>query len=315
MNSTKILNWGIIGTGNIAHQFAEGLKYSEYGRLAAVGSRTFLNAEGFGLQYGIEPDHCFGTYHELLQCSRVNIVYISTPHPQHFDIAIAAAKAHKNLLIEKPMAMTEKQVQMILDITHQHNVFVMEAYMYRCHPLTIKLLELINTGVIGDIKKISASFSFDGRSLGKESRLWRNELGGGALMDIGGYPLSFCRLVAGVVDSDEMVEIKAVGHIQPDTKVDEWTKACIQFKGGIAAELYVSISTEGDCSVKVIGSKGELRVAHLWRPDIPPSDTVEIEHIQNGTHRIPIPLKTVNIYTIEADAVAHAILDGKQRIV
>lgn len=179
-----MLKWGIIGTGNIAHTFAKALQVAKKGKLVAVGSRSMESAQKFGQEFNVE--HCFGNYGDLLASDKVDIVYVSTPHPQHFELALTIAKAGKHMLIEKPMAMTEKQVSIILDTAKKHNVFVMEAYMYRCHPQTLKVVELIQSNALGRVKLIRANFSFDGRPLGPTSRLWRNELGGGAILDIGG---------------------------------------------------------------------------------------------------------------------------------
>jgi predicted dehydrogenase len=179
-----MLKWGIIGTGNIAHTFAKALQVAKKGELVAVGSRSIESAQKFGQEFNVK--HCFGSYADLLASNQIDIVYISTPHPQHFELAMTTAKAGKHMLIEKPMAMTEKQVSAILETAKEHNVFVMEAYMYRCHPQTLKVVDLIQSGALGRVKLIRANFSFDGRPLGPTSRLWRNELGGGAILDIGG---------------------------------------------------------------------------------------------------------------------------------
>jgi predicted dehydrogenase len=183
-----MLKWGILGTGNIAHTFAKALQVAQKGQLVAVGSRSLATAQQFAQEFNI--DHAFATYEELLAFESVDIVYISTPHPQHYALATAAAKAGKHMLVEKPMGMTEQEVKSILELAKQQNIFVMEAYMYRCHPQTLKLVDLIKSGAIGKVKFVRANFSFDGRPLGPTSRLWRNELGGGAIMDIGGCKCS-----------------------------------------------------------------------------------------------------------------------------
>lgn len=178
------LRWGIIGTGNIATLFAKALKVAKKGKLVGVGSRSLETAKAFGQQF--DTKHCFGSYQELLDSPEIDIVYISTPHPQHFELASAAVKANKHVLIEKPMGMNETQVQAIFEIAKERGLFVMEAYMYRCHPQTLKVVELVRSGYLGQVKHVMARFSFDGRPLGPQSRLWRNELGGGAILDIGG---------------------------------------------------------------------------------------------------------------------------------
>ncbi|KAI8366755.1 uncharacterized protein BYT42DRAFT_540262 [Radiomyces spectabilis] len=309
------LNWGIIGTGNIAKVFANALKVARKGQLAAVGSRSTETAQRFGHQFGLESSKCYGSYQDLLADKTIDIVYISTPHPQHCELAIAAAKAGKHILVEKPMAMNEAEVVRILKAAKENNIFLMEAYMYRCHPQTRKAVELVENGTIGEIKLVRASFSFDGRDLGPSSRLWRNELGGGAIMDIGGYPLSFARLMAGAADKGKFSNpsvLKGVGHIQPDTQVDEWAIASLSFDNHVTAQLFTGVFADSDCSVEVIGAKGSIRVSNLWRPDLTQLGPVQVELTEFGkeTQTLPVPLEETNIFAIEADIVADAILQG-----
>ncbi|KAI8636645.1 hypothetical protein BD408DRAFT_448283 [Parasitella parasitica] len=310
-----MLRWGIIGTGNIAHTFAKALQVAEKGQLVAVGSRSIETAQKFAQEFGIE--YSFGSYNELLAFDQVDIVYISTPHPQHYELALAAAKAGKHMLVEKPMAMTEAHIKSILETAKEYNVFVMEAYMYRCHPQTLKVVELIQSGAIGQVKMIRANFLYDGRPLGNTSRLWINELGGGAIMDIGGYPMSFCRLVAGVANSKSVqylggganpIKIKATGYIQPDTNVDEWSNASLEFEGNITAQLFTGIFADSDCSGEVWGSKGSIKITNLWRPDLAIYGPVRVEFTEYGKEPKIIPVKQeTNLYAYEADAVADAI--------
>ncbi|KAG1138386.1 hypothetical protein G6F37_005310 [Rhizopus arrhizus] len=310
------LRWGIIGTGNIATLFAKALKVAKKGKLVGVGSRSLETAKAFGQQF--DTKHCFGSYQELLNSPDIDIVYISTPHPQHFELASAAVKANKHVLIEKPMGMNEAQVQAIFELAKERGLFVMEAYMYRCHPQTLKVVELVRSGRLGQVKHVMARFSFDGRPLGPQSRLWRNELGGGAILDIGGYPMSFARLIAGVVNGSDTeganpTEVKATGYIQQNTLVDEWANASLAFEGGMTAQLFTGIFCDGDSSVEILGDQGSLKVQNLWRPDLKQLGPVEIELRVYGKEKeiIPIKLEETDIYAIEADAVADAVFQGK----
>jgi predicted dehydrogenase len=180
------VNWGIIGTGNIANAFATALKEAKKAKLVAVGSRSKQSAVKFGSTYGLSEDRCYPSYDELFQDPEVHAVYICTPHPYHCELSVKGAKAGKHLLVEKPIAMNKKEVMQIIDAAKENNTFLMEAYMYRCHPQTQKIHSLIKSGAIGKVKVIRASFSYDGTTFGPNSRVWNNELGGGALLDIGG---------------------------------------------------------------------------------------------------------------------------------
>ncbi|KAL0073188.1 hypothetical protein J3Q64DRAFT_1764458 [Phycomyces blakesleeanus] len=311
------LRWGILGTGNIATTFANGLKQSPLNSLVAIGSRSDASAQAFGQAFGVTKAACYGTYDALLADPNVDIVYIATPHPQHCELAIKTAKAKKHMLVEKPMAMNEREVQLILDAAKENDVFLMEAYMYRCHPQTQKAAEMIKQGVVGEVKLVKASFSFEGYSLGPSSRLWRNELGGGALMDIGGYPLSWARLIAGAAQGSSPLHptiLKGVGNVQKDTQVDEWAMASLGFENKIGAQLFVGVFADADCSVEVVGTKGTLRVPNLWRPDLAVLGPTQIEVSEHGKAAAitPIVLEQTNLFTFEAEAVAKAVLSGKK---
>ncbi|KAG2215602.1 hypothetical protein INT45_000964 [Circinella minor] len=311
------LKWGIIGTGSIAHTFAIGLKKAKKGELVAIGSRAKETAVKFGSQYGVPEEKCYATYADLLKDPSVDIVYISTPHPQHCEVAIQTVQAKKHVLVEKPFAMNEEEATRILAAAKENNVFLMEAYMYRCHPQTRKIVELIQNGAIGEVKMIRANFAFDGRPLGATSRLWRNELGGGAILDIGGYPMSFARLIAGAAINKNFAnptEIKAVGHIQPDTKVDEWTTASLSFGDKISAQLFTGIFADTDSSVTIFGSKGTITAPNLWRPDLPDMAPMKIELAEYGKkpQQVSFDLVETDLYSIEADAVADAVFQGEK---
>ena len=145
---TKSLNWGIIGTGAIAHTFAKGLAKSATGKLVAVASRSKEKADKFAGEFNNPRAH--GSYEALLADPDVQAVYISTPHPLHAEWAIKCAQAKKHVLCEKPMGLNQAQAMTIIEAATLNDVFLMEAFMYRCHPQTLKLVELIKSKAIGE---------------------------------------------------------------------------------------------------------------------------------------------------------------------
>jgi predicted dehydrogenase len=166
------VTWGIIGTGNIAHTFANGLAHSRTGKLVAVGSRTKASAEKFAKEFGVSNVH--GTYEALLADPAVQAVYISTPHPTHAEWCIKAARAKKHILCEKPMTMNHAEAMVVAEAARENGVLLMEAFMYRCHPQTMRVAELIRSGAIGKVAVIKATFSFHA-GYHSESRLYQNE--------------------------------------------------------------------------------------------------------------------------------------------
>jgi len=301
------LNWGILSTGNIAAKFAQGVLDSQTGRLAAVGSRSLGLAKPFAKQF--EIPRAYGSYAELLQDSQVEAVYIGTPHPFHAEWAIAAAKAGKHILCEKPLAMNAAEASKIVQAAKRHKVFLMEAFMYRCHPQTALVAELIRKGTIGKVRHIQASFCLN-RPYDPNDRLFNLKLGGGAILDIGCYPASFSRLAAGAAHGKAFMEplkIEGRGRIGM-SGVDEWSQATLKSPGGITAELLCSVRFAEETRARVLGTKGTLFMTTPWRP----ADSGVF--IQKNTDKQPKEIRIkINrgIYAWEADTVAHCIRSGK----
>ncbi|HVW36242.1 MAG TPA: Gfo/Idh/MocA family oxidoreductase, partial [Pirellulales bacterium] len=169
--SQSTINWGIIGCGAIAKAFAFGLKGAKTGKLLAVASREQAKADKFGAEHGASKK--YGSYDALLADKEVQAVYIAVPHPQHAEWAIKTAKAKKHVLVEKPFAVNHAEAMAMFEAAVANNVMMMEAFMYRCHPQTAKLVELLKSNVIGQIKVIQATFSFQA-GFNAESRLFKN---------------------------------------------------------------------------------------------------------------------------------------------
>jgi predicted dehydrogenase len=262
--STK-LNWGILGTGSIAHTFAQQLPRSETGALVAVGSRTSESAQRFGAEFGVV--RCHGSYEALLDDPSVQAVYISTPHPMHLEWAVRAARAKKHILCEKPIGLNEAEARQIIDAARRHDVFLMEAFMYRCHPQTRALNDLLRQRAIGEVRLIQASFGFNGPD-DPHGRLLAPELGGGGILDVGCYPVSIARLIAGVTTGGnfaEPLELEAVGHLG-STGVDEWAVAVARFPGDILAQLSTSVRLDQENAVRIFGTRGCVFIPQPWAP-------------------------------------------------
>ena len=219
------LHWGIIGAGGIAKNFAKGVAHSRTGRIAAVGSRSKEKADKFAEEF-CPSARRHGSYEALLADRDVQAVYIATPHPMHAEWAVKAAEAGKHILCEKPIGINHAEAMAIVEAARHHDVFLMEAFMYRCSPQTAKLVELLRAKTIGEVRVIRASFSFHA-GFNPEGRLFRNALAGGGILDVGCYGVSMSRLVAGVAtgkDFAEPIDVKGCGHLGA-TGVDEWAAA------------------------------------------------------------------------------------------
>jgi len=299
----RTLRWGIIGTGIIARLFAEQLPFSKTGKLVAVGSRDLASAKAFAEKYGAKRAH--GSYEALLADESVEAVYISTPHPMHKEWALAAAKAGKHILCEKPITMTTAEARKVITAAQQHGVFLMEAFMYRCHPQTQRIASLIREGAIGTPRRIEASFSFH-HPFDPHHRLYNKALGGGGILDVGCYPVSVSRLVAGAAKglAFENPEFLSGRAIIAATGVDYVAAATMQFPGGLLAQISCGVGLQSEKYLRVYGDEGWLHVPNFW---LPPTQ-IEL-HLHRKSHPQIIAPKTwpKHLYACEADAVAEAL--------
>jgi predicted dehydrogenase len=306
---TNPLAWGIMGAGSIAGTFAGGLAQSRTGRPVAVGSRTQAAADAFGETWQIPNRH--GSYAGLLADERVQAVYIATPHPLHTEWAIKAAEAKKHILCEKPLALNAAETKAIIEAARRNDVFLMEAFMYRCHPQTQKLVELIRAGAIGQVYVIQATFSFRA-SYDPQSRLLNNALGGGGILDVGCYCVSMSRLVAGAATGQPFAEptrVEALGHVG-ETGVDEYTIASLSFPGDILAQLFTGVRVAGENVVRIFGTEGSLLIPSPWHPRSDGAPGILLKRPGKPDQEIFVG-QTPDVYTLEAETVA-AHIDERQ---
>ncbi len=310
-NHESRIAWGILGTGNIAHTFARGLAKSRTGKLVAIGSRTQASADGFAKEFALTGAH--GSYEALLADPAVQAVYISTPHPSHAEWCIKAARAKKHILCEKPLTLNHAEAMVVAEAAREHGVFLMEAFMYRCHPQTAKLVELIRSGVIGQVGVIQATFSFQA-GFSAEGRLFKNELGGGGILDVGCYTTSIARLIAGVAQGQPLAEpirLSGFANLHPETGTDLYAIASAEFPGGILAQLATGVALNQDNGVRVFGSEGSL---HLPTPYLMAREggSTSIFLSRKGSEKQEIVIKTDDyLYALEADSVGDALAQGK----
>ncbi|MGH7143995.1 MAG: aldo/keto reductase [Planctomycetota bacterium] len=257
------IRWGILTTGNIAKKFAGGASRAKSAVLTAVGSRDLAKAQAFAKEFNIPTAH--GSYEALLADKNVDAVYIATPHPLHAEWAIKAADAGKHILCEKPITLNHADTMTVIEAARRNNVFLMEAFMYRCNPQTKKLVELVREKAIGEVRMIRASFSFHA-GFNADSRLFANKLGGGGIMDVGCYPVSVARLIAGVALGKpfaDPIDVKAIG-VLGKSNVDEYTAALLKFPGDILAQVSTGVALNQESVVTVYGTTGRIEVPQPW---------------------------------------------------
>ncbi|MXW54792.1 MAG: oxidoreductase [Gammaproteobacteria bacterium] len=249
--------WGIVATGRIAHKLAVAIQQSDTGQLVAVGSRTQESADVFASNYnGVTA---YSSYDELVSASDVDAVYIATPHPQHAEWTIKCLNAGKAVLCEKPMGISHAEVMAMVHAAKSNNCFLMEAFMYRLHPQITKVVELLRNGAIGSVRHIHATFGFHA-PYDPKSRLFANDLAGGGIMDVGCYPVSISRLIAG----EEPHTVEGTGVLS-DEGVDLYAAGMLYFKNGITARVATGVGQQLDNTVRVFGTQGSIQVPWPWR--------------------------------------------------
>ncbi len=311
---TAQVNWGVLGTGAIAKAFVHGLKQSRTGKALAVGSRLQESADKFGNEHSIERR--YGSYEALLADPEVMAVYISTPHPLHAQWAIRAIEAGKHVLVEKPFALNQWEAMAMVDAAKVRKRFVMEAFMYRCHPQTAKLVELIQQKVIGEVRVIQATFSFHA-GYNPESRLFKNSLAGGGIMDVGCYTVSISRLIAGAAQGKpfaDPVDVKGAAHLG-QTGVDEWAVGTLKFEsaqGAILAQIATGVGVQQDNTLRIFGSEGRITVPSAFVANRQNADAGKIIVQAKGKDVQEIVIdSSATSFALEADFAGEAILAGR----
>lgn len=308
MSTTSSLAWGILGTGSIANTFAQGLAQSRTGKLVAVGSRQMASAREFAAKFGRVKAH--GSYEALLADADVQAVYISTPHPLHAEWCVKAARAGKHILCEKPITLNHAEAMVVAEEARAHGVFLMEAFMYRCHPQTVKLVEIIRSGVIGEVSIIQATFSFKS-GFNAKSRLFANALGGGGILDVGCYATSIARLVAGAAQGRTFLDplrVSGFAKLHPETGTDLYAVASAEFPGGILAQLATGVALNQETGLRVFGSAGSVHVPAPFLFSREGGKSTINLHREGEKEPEPVVIECSDyLYALEADAVGDAI--------
>jgi predicted dehydrogenase len=245
------IRWGIIGTGGIAAAFAGDLKLLSDAQLVAVGSRSQESADKFGARFDIPRR--YPTYQQLVEDPDVDAVYVSTPHPWHHPNALLAIRAGKAVLVEKPFTINAKEARELVSEARARGTFLMEAMWTRHLPHIVALRQILNEGRIGAIRSVMADH---GQWFTKDAahRLFAPELGGGALLDLGVYPISFASMVLGTPTT-----ITAVSD-QAFTGVDAQTGVLLQYEGGQHAVLFTSLETRTPNWACVNGTEARIEI-------------------------------------------------------
>jgi predicted dehydrogenase len=243
-------SWGILGPGGIAQAFAKDLTFIEGHTIGAVGSRSLVNAQQFANTFG---GTAYGSYEELVADSGIDAIYVATPHPAHHDNVILALNAGKPVLCEKPFAVNAQQAQAMVDTAAKNKVALMEAMWARFLPHYAKVREIVASGVLGPILSIHADH---GQRLADQgiARLVDPQLAGGALLDLGIYPISFAHMILGNPSSITSTAVMT------DRGVDAQTSMIFSYDNGAQAVLTTTMIEQTPCRAVVAGLHGWLEI-------------------------------------------------------
>jgi predicted dehydrogenase len=252
---SKIYNWGILGCGKIARKFSNDLKLLPNARLYAAASRYYQKASDFATDLGYEK--AYGSYEEMVADSRVDVVYVATPHSHHHEHVLLCLHHGKAVLNEKAFAITLKEAKEMVETARKKGVFLMEAFWTRFQPGFIKTMEIIKSGELGALKLVRSDFAFNAPK-DPENRLYNLELGGGSLLDIGIYPVFAALSVLGKPE-----KIKALATFA-STGAEESIAMAFQYKGGELASLFSSFATNSFITTEYNCEHGSVRMARRW---------------------------------------------------
>jgi predicted dehydrogenase len=295
------LRIGILGTARIARGFVQGVRPSKRVAVTAVASRDSAKAREFADEFSIGRH--FNSYEALLADRGIDAVYVPLPNALHAEWSIAAARAGKHVLCEKPLAANAAQARAMFDAARHHAVHLVEAYPYRLQPQTLKLRELLDAGVIGDLRLIQASFGF---SLGEVENIRLDpQLAGGALMDVGSYPVSLVRMAAKALPT----RVQAVAH-WTNRGVDRTLAANLTFGDGLYAQISCSFSTCVHRQALLAGSNGVIQTTFLNHTT--PSQAVMQLRVGTDKEAVDSVVQTAaaNGFLAEAESFARLVREG-----
>jgi predicted dehydrogenase len=248
--STQI-RWGVVGPGRIAEKVVEDFAVVDGAQAVAVASRSQARADDFAARHGL--DRAYGSYAEILADPDVDVLYVATPHPQHHAIALAALRAGKALLVEKSFTATTPGAAEVIDLARETGIFVMEAMWTRFQPAVVAMRELIADGAIGEVRSVQADLGV-AREYDPADRLFDLALGGGAMLDLGVYVVSFAQMLLGTPE-----RVVAAGSLFP-TGADAEAALLLDYADGRTATLTISLRNALPGQARVFGTTGWIDV-------------------------------------------------------
>ena len=291
--------WGILGTGVMAQNFAKALAIIPDADLVAVGSRNHNTAKDFAKKYNVSK--AYGAYEDLAEDNNVDAIYISTPNIYHKDNSLLCLQSQKHVLCEKPFTINAYEAEEVIRCAKKNKLFLMEGMWTRFLPAIVRVRNLLSNGVIGEVRMLFADFGFQG-NCNPEGRLLNPELGGGSLLDVGVYALSFSSMVFGAPD-----RVHGIANFGT-TGVDEQAGYILGYAGGQIAVHASALGLTTPQSATIIGTEGSIKIERFWC-----ARRILVEKARAGKNTETIeefPIEG-NGYHYEAQEVINCIRKGK----
>ena len=295
-----MLRWAILGTSFISEKLAEAIHEVHGCELSAIGSRDIEKAKQFAKKFRIEK--FYSSYDAVLNDKNIEIVYIGLPNHLHKEWTIKCARAGKHILCEKPFTVNASEAVEALDAIRENNVFFMEAQMYRCHPQTLKIVELIQSNVVGKLMSFNAVFS-------DKISQFENLISAGSILSLGCYPLSLIRLLVGAALKKgiaEPIQIIGQSHLHPHKNYDQQSSAILKFEQGIIANILVSDEFGLESLFRIYGEEGYIDVENPWIAQ--KENRIIIKKYNDSEKQIFTAKSTLSLYATEIDVVNQCII-------
>lgn len=277
MNNQKI-RFGIVGTGTIAHRFAEAIKNVAEAELVAVASRTKENADRFGDEFGIPIR--FDSYEKMAQSDMIDASYIAVPHSGHIDCSCLMMKGKKHVICEKPMAVNSREAEIMFTCAKENDVLLMEAMWARVVPGTLKMLEIVKSGILGDIRGTECKFCYTMDEDEMGHHVFKTENGGGSLLDVGVYGLNFAEWYLG----KDVIAVNALSDFYMGT--DSHTCVLLKYKNGAIADISSATLLRKPNVGYVYGTKGYAKLPRFYAPQ-----EINLYFNDGKTEQISVPYR------------------------
>jgi predicted dehydrogenase len=299
----KKIRWGLLSTAHINNQLIPAIRHSRFGELVAVASRGEEKARSYAELWQI-PLH-FDSYEALLASDEIDVVYIALPNHLHAEWMIRAMRAGKHVLCEKPFVLTLAEMDEVTRVKEETGRKIMEGFMYRYHPQTQKVIELISSGAIGEVAGVEGVFSF---MLTDQTNIrWNPKFGGGALWDIGIYPLSFAQLIMGSAPEQVFAQMKL-----SQSGVDETFFGQMQYSGSRFAQIRCSFCLPQNTGLNILGTTGRIEI---FRPFNSMEKQRKILLVDEKGKEKWVAIPRFDLYTGEVDDLCQAISDDREPMI